>query len=99
MARRKKQKDPYICPSCGARAGEVEKTWTLVSPLPDRYGRITITVMAVLTCRECGYSWKAPIQKMKTGGDEEAAARGEEPPRRPGQVIELDLDEILKGEE
>ncbi|MCE4603980.1 MAG: chromatin protein Cren7 [Aeropyrum sp.] len=96
MARRggrRKQKDPYVCPSCGARAGVVEKTWSLVSPLPDKYGRITVTIMAVLNCSECGYSWKAPIQKMKTGGEE--PSKSEEPAKRQGQVIELDLDDIL----
>lgn len=95
---RKRSRDPHVCPACGSKNSEVEKTWTLVSPIPDRYGRITVTIMGVLHCNECGHTWKAPIQKMKTGGDEEAAKKGEEP-KRQGQVIVLDLDDIMSDEE
>ncbi len=88
MARRK---DPFTCPKCGTRVKEPVKTWTLVSPMPDKYGRITVTVMGSFTCPNCGYSWRGVVKKLKTGGEEQA----EEPvEKRPGQVIEIDLSEL-----
>ena len=101
MSRRKagKSKDPFLCPSCGTRVTDPEKTWTLVSPFPDKYGRITVTVMGSFRCPNCGHSWRAVVKKLKTGGEEEAGRRvageggGEEEERRP-YVIEIDLDEL-----
>ena len=91
MPRRKK--DPFVCPKCGTRVQEPAKTWTLVSPFPDKYGRITVTVMGSFRCPNCGYSWRSVIRKLKTGGDEEAAKRGEEKPE-PGTIIEIDLSDL-----
>ncbi len=85
-----RKKDPFVCPRCGARAQEPNKTWTLVSPMPDKYGRITVTVMGSFTCPSCGYSWRAVVQKIKTGGGEAE----EERPREPGMVIEIDLNDL-----
>jgi hypothetical protein len=45
---RKKQSEPDVCPNCGTKVDKPTKTWQLVSPLPDAYGRITITVMGLL---------------------------------------------------
>ncbi|MEM1719891.1 MAG: chromatin protein Cren7 [Desulfurococcaceae archaeon] len=87
------------CPRCGSANSEVVKTWNLVSPLPDRAGRITITVMGVLKCRECGHSWKATISKLKVGSGVEIEGRKEvvEEERPPKEIV-LDLDEILREE-
>lgn len=91
MARRKK--DPFVCPNCGTRVSEPVKTWTIVSPLPDKYGRITVTVMGSFQCPNCGAKWTAAIKKIKTGGDEEAKAKGEEE-KEEGTVIEIDLSDL-----
>lgn len=85
------------CPKCGSTDIDVVKTWNLVSPLPDRAGRITITVMGVLKCRNCGYSWRATVSKLKVGEGVEVEGKGavvEE--KRPPKEIVLDLDEILR---
>ncbi len=89
-----RRKDPYVCPKCGTRVQEPVKTWTIVSPLPDKYGRITITIMASFVCPNCGYKWRAPIKKIKTGGEEgEGRGKKEEKPE-PGTIIEIDLDDL-----
>ncbi len=98
-----KRKDPFVCPACGTRVEEPEKTWQLVSPLPDKRGRITITVMGSFVCPSCGYRWRAVINKLKVGSGEleVEGAKGsrrieevEPPPNREGQVIEIDLDDL-----
>jgi len=77
----------------------VVKTWQLVSPLPDRQGRITITVMGVVKCMECGYQWRGVINKLKIStssvsiGDKEVQLEEEE--RKP-KVITIDIDDVLK---
>ena len=93
MARRRK--DPFTCPKCGAKAREPSRTWTLVSPLPDKYGRITVTIMGSLRCPECGASWTTAIKKIKTGGEEKPQESEEE---RRGEVIVIDLDELDEEE-
>ncbi|MCE4607330.1 MAG: chromatin protein Cren7 [Desulfurococcales archaeon] len=99
----KRKQDPFVCPVCGTRVGEPDKTWQLVSPLPDKRGRITVTVMGSFTCPNCGYKWRAVINKLKVGsGDLEIeGAKGarklepvEPPPDREGEVIEIDLDDL-----
>ena len=89
-----RKKDPYVCPRCGTRVQEPAKTWTIVSPLPDKYGRITITIMASFVCPNCGYKWRAPIQKIKTGGEEGEKGREKEEKPEPGTIIEIDLDDL-----
>ncbi len=90
MARRKK--DPFVCPNCGTRVTEPVKTWTIVSPLPDKYGRITVTIMGSFVCPNCGYKWKAVVKKLKTGGEEPGEERSEE--KEEGTVIEIDLSDL-----
>ncbi|NOZ30984.1 MAG: chromatin protein Cren7 [Crenarchaeota archaeon] len=90
---RRKKKDPFICPSCGTRVNEPVKTWTIVSPIPDKYGRITVTIMGSFQCPNCGAKWKDSIKKIKTGGDEEAMREGEEK-KEEGTIIEIDLSDL-----
>ncbi len=85
------KKDPLVCPKCGTRASEPVKTWTLVSPIPDRKGRITVTVMGSFVCPNCGYSWRAVVQKIKTEASEPLEEEGE---RSEGEIIEIDLSEL-----
>ncbi len=91
MARKKKAQDPFVCPRCGTRVKEPIKTWTLVSPIPDKKGRITITIMGLFKCPKCGYSWRAVIKKIKSEVGEPGEEEGE---REPGEVIEIDLSEL-----
>ena len=80
-----------ICPRCGADAGDPVKTWTLVSPIPDRLGRVTVTIMGSFSCPSCGNTWRTVLKKMKSGGE----PREEEPAEKePGQIIEIDLSEL-----
>jgi len=103
----KRRKNPYQCPRCGTIVEAPEKTWQLVAPLPDKQGRITITVMGSFRCPKCGYRWRAVISKLKVGEGalELESARGrsvslgsrtqeEKAARREGKVIELDLSEL-----
>ena len=93
MPRRRRQKrDPYVCPKCGTRVTEPDKTWTLVSPLPDKYGRITITIMGSFTCPNCGYKWRAVLKKLKEGGHPPGAE--EEMVKEEGEIIEIDLSDL-----
>lgn len=85
---------PFTCPRCGARASSPIRTWTLVSPIPDKYGRVTITVMGAFICESCGKTWSSPIEKIKSG-EERLEARGEGERREP-EVIVIDLEELRK---
>ncbi|AFK50465.1 hypothetical protein TCELL_0040 [Thermogladius calderae 1633] len=89
------------CPRCGSTDVVVEKTWQLVSPLPDSAGRITITVMGMVKCNRCGHRWRATISKLKVGGSSveiEGGKRFEEKEERKPKEIVLDIDEILREE-
>lgn len=105
MGGRRKRGDVRSCPRCGMRVEEPSKTWQLISPLPDEYGRLTLTVMASFVCPNCGERWRGVLSKLKVGGGDVeietgkgsmAFRRGERPPVREGEVIELDLEDILK---
>ncbi len=91
----RKQADPFTCPVCGVRVTEPERTWTVVSPIPDSKGRVTITIMGSFRCPN-GHTWKAVIKKFKSGGEEEEEGGGE---REPGEVITLDLSDIQDFDE
>jgi DNA-directed RNA polymerase subunit RPC12/RpoP len=105
---RKSEKASNVCPKCGTEVKEPAKTWQLVSPLPDAEGRITITVMALFVCPNCGFKWRAALSKMKVGSEGieiEGAKKGavkmvkeERKSERRENVIELDLSEIMEEE-
>lgn len=96
-------KNTQKCPKCGSNNTEVIKTWHLTAPIPDSMGRITITVMGVIKCKDCGYSWKATISKIKVGGRSveiegkkgKRILEGEEREERRVKEIVLDLSDIL----
>jgi len=89
------------CPRCSTEV-QPEKTWQLISPLPDSEGRITITIMGSFRCGNCGYRWRGVVSKIKAGGEEvevEGAAgkkslRSREKVKREGTVIEVDLSDL-----
>jgi len=91
VPRGKQARDPFVCPTCGTRAPEPVKTWTLVSPIPDRKGRITVTVMGSFVCPSCGRSWRTVVKKIKTEAGEPMEEEGERPE---GEIIEIDLSEL-----
>ena len=100
-------KRSFQCPKCGTVVEAPKKTWQLTAPIPDKRGRITVTVMGVFECPSCGYKWRGVVSKLKVGaeGVEVEGAKGKvnlgggEAPKREGKVIELSLDEILSSEE
>lgn len=66
-----KEKNVAIsCKSCGQVINPKEhppsSTWTLTSPLPDKEGRITLTVMGSFDCPRCGKNVKAAMKKIKS---------------------------------
>ena len=66
-----KEKDVAIsCKSCGQAINPKENppssTWTLTSPLPDKEGRITLTVMGSFDCPRCGNNVIAALKKIKS---------------------------------
>jgi hypothetical protein len=87
-----KSEDPFTCPVCGVRVTDPERTWTLVSPIPDREGRVTITVMGAFRCPN-GHTWKAVIKKFKSG-EEEGAGAPQATEKEEGETITLDLSDI-----
>ncbi len=73
-----KEKDVAIsCKSCGQVVNPKEhppsSTWTLTSPLPDKEGRITLTVMGSFDCPRCGKNIKAAMKKIKS--DDEVSGK------------------------
>lgn len=87
----RRREDPFTCPNCGARASNPIRTWTLVSPIPDKYGRVTVTVMGAFVCDSCGRTWSSPIQKIKSGGEERRVEVSGEP-----ETIVIDIEELKK---
>ncbi|MET1159970.1 MAG: chromatin protein Cren7 [Thermoprotei archaeon] len=85
-----------VCPKCGSKNIDVLRTWQLVSPFPDKYGRITVTVMGVMKCKDCGHQWRGVVSKIKVGGEEKP--REEEKVERRVKEIVLDLEDIEEEE-
>ena len=57
------------CKKCGNTSFEgvkPNKTWQMYSPMPDRDGNITITVMGSLTCPNCGKNVRGALKTIKT---------------------------------
>ena len=78
--KRKSSKEKTLgihCKNCGQEINPVEtppnSTWTLTSPLPDKEGRITLTVMGSFTCPRCGKNVKTSMKKIKS--DDESGGK------------------------
>ncbi|AWR97741.1 chromatin protein Cren7 [Acidianus sulfidivorans JP7] len=106
MAKRK-QKEVDVCPNCGTKVEKPEKTWNLISPLPDAQGRITITVMGSYVCPKCGHKWRGVVSKIRAGGSsvEVEGKKGvkkigdeENKQKDEGEIIELDLSDLDEEE-
>uniref|UniRef100_A0A7C2BKV7 Chromatin protein Cren7 n=1 Tax=Thermosphaera aggregans TaxID=54254 RepID=A0A7C2BKV7_9CREN len=90
------------CPRCGSNSIEIVKSWQLVAPIPDAQGRITVTMMGVVKCGNCGYKWKTTISKIKVGGKSVEIEGGSskkvlesESEEREVKEIVLDISDIL----
>lgn len=89
------------CPKCGLDV-QPEKTWQLISPLPDSEGRVTITIMGSFKCSNCSYRWRGVVSKIKAGGDHvevegsssKRVLEGKIKEKREGQIIEVDLSDL-----
>ena len=103
---KKSSKNAYQCPKCGTVVSSPVKTWQLVAPLPDSRGRITVTVMGMFECPNCGYKWRGVVTKLKVGaesvemeGRKSVAVETKESGERRGTVIELSIEDIVREEE
>ncbi len=100
---RHRKRDIRVCPNCGYLVEKPIKTWSLVSPLPDKKGRVTITIMASFQCPRCGHRWRGVLSKVKAGGGSVELETGsekkvvEEEEER-SEIIELSLEDILEEE-
>lgn len=60
------------CKKCDTQINPVDyppsKTWQLMSPMPDKQGRVTLTVMGSFRCPNCGKAVRGVLKKIK--GDE-----------------------------
>ncbi|WFO76127.1 chromatin protein Cren7 [Desulfurococcaceae archaeon MEX13E-LK6-19] len=92
------RKKKITCPRCGTEVEEPVKTWQLVAPIPDRKGRITITIMGSFECPKCGHKWRGVVSKIKVGGSSIEVGgkeiKEEEEEKRPPKIIELDLSDL-----
>ena len=73
MSSEKKIKKKKIsCKKCGCIINPTDnppsKTWQLISPMPDKEGRVTLTIMGSFKCPDCGAAVRAAMKKIK--GDE-----------------------------
>ncbi len=68
----KERKKKISCKKCGRVIDPIEhppsKTWQLISPMPDKEGRVTLTIMGSFRCPDCNASVRAAMKKIK--GDE-----------------------------
>ena len=66
-------KNAYRCNSCGYLINPKEtppnKTWNMISPMPDKMGRVTLTIMGSFTCPKCSKNVKIAMQKIKSADD------------------------------
>uniref|UniRef100_A0A7J2TZR5 Chromatin protein Cren7 n=1 Tax=Ignisphaera aggregans TaxID=334771 RepID=A0A7J2TZR5_9CREN len=106
MPRKDMQKASNKCPKCGTVVTSPIKTWQLVAPLPDAAGRVTVTIMGMFECPNCGFKWRGVVSKMKVGGENieiEGAKKSftidEKKSSRAENVIEIDLSKLAEEEE
>lgn len=72
MSPARKIKKQISCKKCGCIINPIQhppdKTWQLISPMPDKEGRVTLTIMGAFRCPECGASVRTAMKKIR--GDE-----------------------------
>lgn len=69
----KDEASKFRCSNCGnminPRDTPPGKTWNMISPLPDKLGRVTLTIMGSFTCPQCHKNLKVAMQKIKSDDD------------------------------
>ena len=65
LPRRRRKKN--VCPNCGEAVKDPYKTWELIAPFPDKNMRITVTVMGMYECPNCGKKFRGVVSKLKLG--------------------------------
>ena len=70
MGKAKKTSKVKKCPECGTEVQEPYKTWELVAPFPAKKMRITVTIMGMYECPNCGKKFRAVVSKVKLGPGE-----------------------------
>jgi len=99
---KRKEKDVAIsCKSCGQvvnpKDNPPSSTWTLTSPLPDKEGRITLTVMGSFDCPRCGKNIKAAMKKIKS--DDEISGKSKKEvllELLQSQTADISIDELAQ---
>ncbi|MEX0567804.1 MAG: DeoR family transcriptional regulator [Candidatus Njordarchaeota archaeon] len=71
------------CKKCGTIFNSSDelniiKTWHMVSPMPDKNGNLTITIMASWICPQCGAKNTGKISSIKSNSE----LRGKSPSQR-----------------
>ncbi|MFX0206499.1 MAG: hypothetical protein ACFFDT_10985 [Candidatus Hodarchaeota archaeon] len=63
------KKKKIMCKKCKTvvdlKENPPNKTWNIISPMPDKEGRVTVTIMGSFSCANCGASIRTSIQKIK----------------------------------
>ena len=86
---KKKDKSTIVCKNkaCGQTYSKIGitpvKTWNLVSPMPDKQGRMTITIMGTFTCPHCERRNISVVSKFKD------VEEGEQKKSKQEKLIEL----------
>jgi len=86
---KKKDKSTIVCKNkaCGQAYSKIGitpvKTWNLVSPMPDKQGRMTITIMGTFTCPHCERRNISVVSKFKD------VEEGEQKKSKQEKLIEL----------
>lgn len=79
-AEKKPKVKPVKCKKCGHTFMPADvptkKQWTLVSPMPDKDGNVTITIMATWDCPNCGKNITGSMGKTK--GDFQGKSKKEQ---------------------
>ncbi len=79
-AEKKPKVKPVKCKKCGYTFMPADvptkKQWTLVSPMPDKDGNVTITIMATWDCPKCGKNITGSMGKTK--GDFQGKSKKEQ---------------------
>ncbi len=65
----KKRTKQNTCPECRTPAKEPYKTWELVAPFPDKRMRITVTILGMYECPQCGKKFRGVVSKTKLGSE------------------------------
>jgi len=89
------------CRHCGSKFEKIGdqyivKTWHMVSPMPDKHGNITISIMASWICPECGRKNTGKISSIKSGGEIKGTSYTQRLINTIEKKGEADIDELSR---